>query len=67
MVMQGIKVESFRLAMIVIGVTSFGTAFGMPYIVPVSCLIAGAFKSGSIDKRFGQIHMMAINIVPVTA
>lgn len=65
--MQGIKIYSLWLAVIVIGVAFFGTALGLAHIVPIGRLVAGTSKTGIINKGLCQINRMAIAFLPVTA
>jgi hypothetical protein len=67
MAMQGVKIYSLGLTVIVIGVAFLGTAPGMTHILPVGCLIACALKTGIIDKGLGKIYRMTICFLPVTA
>jgi len=67
MAMQGVKIYSLGLTMIVIGVTFFGAAPGMTHILPVGCLIACALKTGIVDKGLGKVYRMTICFLPVTA
>jgi hypothetical protein len=67
MAMQGVKIYSLGLTVIVIGVAFLGAAPGMPRILPVGCLITCALKAGIIDKGLGKVYRMTICFLPVTA
>ena len=67
MTMQGIKIYSLWLAVILIGVAFFGTSFALAHIVPISRLVAGALKTGIINNGLRQINGMAIAVLPISA
>ena len=62
---ERIQVEFLRLSMVLIDIAPFGAPFGFTNTKPIGCLIAGAFKPGSINKGFSQVDGMAVDGFPV--
>ena len=60
MAMQGVKIYSLGLTVVVTGVAFFGAAPGMTHILPVGCLIACALKTGIIDKGLGKVYRASL-------
>ena len=48
-----------------VAIASFGAAAGMAHIQPVGRLVAGAGKTGCINKGFGQQDRMLIALIPI--
>jgi hypothetical protein len=63
---QRIDVDIFFLAMVVKATVLFGMTLGLPYIEPVSSLIAGAGKTGSIHEGFQEIQRISIKREPIS-
>jgi hypothetical protein len=64
---QWIKIDGLGLPVELIIITLFATAFGLPNIAPVGCLVAGSLKTGSVHKGFCQMNRVIIGLLPIIA